>query len=114
MEEMRFSDYRIVNVALGAWLFVSAFLWPHATAEMINAALVGAAIVVIGSVGTKWPNLRFLNAALAVWLFASAYLLPTLAWGTGANSGLVAISVFLVSLIGRYGHETNTPATHGT
>ena len=63
MQHDEFSDSRIVNIALGAWLFVSSFLWLHTTAELANCALVGAAIVVVGAIGMKTQALRYLNAA---------------------------------------------------
>ncbi len=111
MRDELFSYFRIVNVTLGAWLFVSAFLWPHTTAELANAVLVGAAIIGAGVVGTRMSMIRFVNTALAIWLFASAYVLPAREWGTPANSGMVALAVFIISLLGSY---RRTPAPRQT
>ncbi len=78
--------------------------------EMVNAALVGIGIAVIGYLGTKAPMLRFLNTALAIWLFISAFVLPAASWGTGPNNALVALSVFLLSFVGSYPQRKHTAA----
>ena len=41
---------RMANVVLGIWLFISAFLWPHAPAQMANTEIVGVLCVVFGLV----------------------------------------------------------------
>lgn len=39
------SGPRYVNIALGAWVFLSAFVWPHADASFTNSWLMGVLIV---------------------------------------------------------------------
>ncbi len=90
---------RLFNVAVGIWLFFSAFIWPHTPAQMLDTALVGLAIVLIAALGTGIPRLRYANTALAVWLFVSAWVLPTRSSGTFLNDVIVALAVFIVSLI---------------
>ena len=102
MQHTQFYDFRIMDITLGAWLFISAFLWPHTTPELVNAVLVGAAIIAVGLLATRVPLVRFLNTGLACWLFVSAYVLPAKEWGTPANSGMIALAVFIISLVGTY------------
>jgi hypothetical protein len=45
------------------------------------------------------PWARYLNTVLAVWLFISAWALPTLSIATVWNNVLVAIAIFVVSLV---------------
>lgn len=90
---------RILNIILGIWLFVSAFLWMHSEAQFTNTWLVGAGITLFGLIALGAPAFRYVNTALAVWLFISVWALPILQTGTGWNNALVAIAVFVLSLI---------------
>jgi hypothetical protein len=68
---------RLANAIVGLWLFVSAFLWPHETAQRSNALGVGIVVVtaaLAGLMGQRWG--RYLNALLGGWLIVSA-----LFWG---------------------------------
>lgn len=91
---------RYLNVALGAWLFVSAFLWQHGAAEFRNAWLCGAFAVLFALVAAQLPQARYFNAVLSAWLFISAFALPHLSVATVWNHALVAIGIFAVSLTG--------------
>jgi len=93
---------RIVNIVLGIWLFVSAFIWPHSYAQMNNTWIVGVLVVVFALIATRVPEARYLNAILAVWLFISVWALPTMSVGTQWNNALVAIAIFLMSLAPGY------------
>ena len=89
---------RYLNAALGAWLFISAFVWPHAAPELANAWVVGilmfsAALIAIGS-----PPVRFVNTALAVWLFLSTLAIGGVR-GTVWNHVVVALFAFILSLM---------------
>jgi len=106
---------RITTIALGAWLFLSAFAWEQSSGQQTNALLSGAAAVVIGLVSLARPQARLFNTALAVWLFASAFAIP----GTGEamwNNTLVALAIFGLSLVpersrrtGPFGHHRRVP-----
>jgi hypothetical protein len=96
---MRSNPARIVNVVLGIWLFISAFAWPHTSQQMTNTWILGVLCVVFAIVAMSVPAVRYLNTALAVWLFISAFALPSLHAGTVWNNVLVAIAIFLVSLV---------------
>jgi len=87
-----------INIALGLWLFVSAFLWPHTQEQGVNTWIVGALAVVFAAASLRYPAARYVNAVLAVWLFISAWALPTFPVGTIWNNALVAIAMFVFSL----------------
>ena len=76
MAQEDFTTARIVNIILGIWLVVSAFLWPHSYAQMNNAWIVGVLCVAFALVAMRVPEARYLNTLLAVWLFISVWALP--------------------------------------
>jgi hypothetical protein len=90
---------RIVNVILGVWLFISAFAWPHTHAQMTNTWILGVLCVIFALVAMAVPWVRYLNTLLAIWLFISAWALPMESPGTVWNNVLVAIAIFIVSLV---------------
>jgi hypothetical protein len=98
---------RIVNVVLGAWLFISAFLWPHTAAQRTNSWVCGVLCIVFALVATTAPWARYLNTVLAIWLFISAWALPAISAATVWNNVLVAIAIFVVSLVPS--ERTTTP-----
>jgi hypothetical protein len=90
---------RIINVILGVWLFISAFAWPHTHAQMTNTWICGVLCVIFALVAMAVPWVRYLNTLLAIWLFISAWALPMESPGTVWNNVLVAIAIFIVSLV---------------
>lgn len=93
---------RIANMALGLWLFVSMFAWPHTSAQMANAALVGLFVTLTAlSAWTTGPGvrLRLFNAALGLWLLVSIGAFPTRSLATNINSAVVGVLVFALALI---------------
>ncbi len=90
-----------INVVLGIWLFISAFVWQHTTAEMTNTWILGVLCVIFALIALSAPQARYLNTALAIWLFISVWALPHDNMATMWNNALVAIAVFIVSLIPR-------------
>src|SRR5262245_35529310 len=99
---------RYLNILLGAWLFLSAFLWRHSDPQFTNTWLMGVLCVAFALTALAVPAARYLNTALAIWLFISAFALPRINNGTVWNNALSAIAIFLVSLTGR-GPEMVTP-----
>jgi hypothetical protein len=97
---------RIVNVVLGVWLFISAFAWPHTQAQMTNTWIVGVLCVIFALVSMAIPWVRYFNTVLAIWLFISAWALPNETPGTVWNNVLVAIAIFVVSLVPSTGEAT--------
>lgn len=90
---------RIVNILLGIWLFISAFIWIHTPAQMTNTWIVGLLAVLFSAIALAVPRARYLNTVLAVWLFISVWVIPTVALGTMWNNVLVAIAIFIFSLV---------------
>jgi hypothetical protein len=89
----------MINVVLGVWLFISAFAWPHSHAQHANTWILGVLCVIFALAAMAAPMARYLNTALAIWLFISAWALPTASVGTIWNNVLVAIAIFIVSLV---------------
>ncbi len=89
---------RWINLILGVWLIISAFIWPHTIEQRTNTWIVGLAIALVSLAAMADDRVRFLNTALAIWLFISAFALPSISAGTQWNNALVAIAVFIVSL----------------
>lgn len=91
---------RVLNVILGVWLFISAFIWPHSQAQMTNTWILGVLAVVFALVSMYVAaQARYLNTLLAIWLFISAFALPRVSVGTVWNNAIVAILMFVFSLI---------------
>jgi hypothetical protein len=90
---------RISMLVLGAWLFISAFLWPHTEAQRTNAWVVGALVVAASLVSARLPQARYANTVLSVWLFLSVWVLPTMMPGTVWNNLLVAVALFVASMV---------------
>jgi hypothetical protein len=91
---------RVMDVALGLWLCASAFAWPHGLPQFLNATVIGAAIVIDAVAALAGhERARFGNRALAIWLFLSNLVLPGTALSTAWNHALVAVMVFLLSMV---------------
>ena len=52
---------RWVTIAMGAWLLVSPFLWPHSTTSDANSWTVGLLIMIVGIVAVYVPLARWMN-----------------------------------------------------
>lgn len=96
--ERRIRDTPWVNMAIGAWLFMSAFLWDHGAAQRVNTAVVGALCVVVAVVALRVHAARWLNAALAAWLFVAIWVLPQQSHATWWNNTVAAICILLLSI----------------
>jgi hypothetical protein len=93
------STPRRVNVAVGLWLILSAFVWPHTAAQLVNAVLVGTACVLAASIAMRVPRVRRVNAGLALWLFFSTWVFPVQSAGTLWNHALVSLVMLVVALV---------------
>jgi hypothetical protein len=90
---------RVLNALLGFWLFVSAFMWPHTTAQFHNAWVTGMLVTVFAVAAIAGVHrARFLNFVLALWLFFSTLFLPRLSAGTAVNHMLLAVALIVTSL----------------
>ena len=89
---------RLISIALGVWLFISAFVWPHTPQQFANAWIVGLLIVAFAALSLRFEAARYVCTLIAVWLFFSNWILPTELEATAWNNIIVSISVFVASL----------------
>ncbi len=90
---------RGINIVLGAWLFISAFVWPHSAAARTNTWICGL-LAVAFAVWALWaPATRWLTTALAIWLFISTLSIFHVSEATLWNNVIVAILLFIFSLV---------------
>ena len=90
---------RWINIAVGIWLFVSAFVWPHTAAQAANSAAVGIACALAAAIALRFPMVRNVNAGLALWLFVSTWVLPVESGVTIWNNVLVSLVMLIVALV---------------
>jgi predicted ferric reductase len=91
---------RWINILLGAWLFLSAFFWPHSATQYTNTWIMGIITVVLAIIAIGAPAFRYLKTLAAVWLIISAFVLPTLSLATRWNNFFVGIVIGALSLVG--------------
>ncbi len=92
---------RLINALLGAWLFLSAFMWSHLSAQRTNGWVVGLLTVAVALAGLSGTNGRIVNAALGGWLMISAILLPRLMPATFVNHVVAGAAIVFVALVAR-------------
>jgi hypothetical protein len=90
---------RYANLALGAWLLISAFLWPHSPAQFRNTWSVASLCIVVATLGVGVPALRRGNTVLGLWCLASAFITSSLGWLTVLNNAVVGAAIVLFSLV---------------
>lgn len=91
--------FRGANVLFGLWLVLSAFLWAHTRASETNTWVVGLAVAAVAMIAMSVPRVRLLNTILSAWLFISSIWLFDAASGATWNNAVVAIAVFVLSLL---------------
>ena len=107
---MRISPPRLLTIALGVWLFFSAFIWPHSQSQFANAWIVGLLIIAFGAVSLRVDAARYGCTILGVWLFFSNWLLPTQYEATAWNNIIVSVAMFVASLsTGSRAESTGVP-----
>lgn len=102
-----------ISILMGAWLLLSAFIWPHNVDARINSAICGALVAVFAALSPRYPVLRFVNTLLSVWIFVAAFALPHSNGWSVWNNAIVALIVFLTSFVprgteGRFGRRRAT------
>lgn len=98
---MEHRDARYLNILLGIWLFISAFVWRHSSAQLTNTWIMGVITIVAAWVATRVPPVRFVNTAVGFWLIISSFALPRISAVTTWNNLLVGIVITVLSLVGR-------------
>jgi hypothetical protein len=88
------------NLAVAAWLLLSAFALPHSPG---SAALTGLTAVLVGTFAVAspgLPGLRFVNALLAFFALGwAALLMPDMGGIARVHNALLAAVVCALSLI---------------
>ena len=97
-----FMAARVLNLLIGVWLFISAFVWPHTVAARTNTWILGVLSVVVALIAMAQPMARWLNTLAAIWLFFSTLAISHTTQATVINNIIVAIVVFILSFIGSY------------
>ena len=90
---------RWVNLIVGLWLIVSAFVWPHNTVQLVNALLVGTGCAVAAVYATRTPHFRYVNVGLGLWLYASGWFVPVAQTATLNNHAIVSAIMVLIALV---------------
>jgi hypothetical protein len=88
---------RVINLVLGIWLFLSAFIWTHTPAQFNNAWIVGLASALAAAIAMRADELRCVNLLLAIWLLISAWGLRTITPATFWNDVIVGIAMLLAA-----------------
>jgi len=91
---------RYLNIIVGIWLFISAFVWRHSAAQFTNTWIMGIIVVAIAAIALAWPAIRYLNTLAGAWLIISAFALPAIMAGTRWNNFIVGVVVVVLSLAG--------------
>jgi hypothetical protein len=90
---------RIFNVLIGTWLFLSAFAWPHQSAQGFSALVCGVLTVLFALATIYLPNVCSLTAATAVLLFMTSIASATRLDRTLWHNAVIAIAIFVAALL---------------
>ena len=88
---------RYANLALGLWLFVSAFLWPHSSFAFAASWIMGGCIAMTAFAAIWAPPARYFNVLLGAmslgWQLTAASNEPlTLVHGVVISGLVIALS----------------------
>ena len=89
---------RYLNIIVGLWLFISAFVWPHSAAQFTNTWIMGIIVAAVAAIALAWPAIRYLNTLAGAWLIISAFAMPAVTSGTRWNNFIVGVVVVVLSL----------------
>lgn len=89
---------RVLNVVLGLWLVLSAFVWYHAPPSRLATVILGALCALFALLSFVRPAVRYLNIALSIVLFFLSFSLAGPENATVWNNFFVACMVFILSL----------------
>lgn len=67
---------RLINMAIGTWVFVAAFAFHNPPAQFVSMLILGLLVIAV-EVGAMWSNsFRYLDMVLGLYLAISGYILP--------------------------------------
>jgi SPW repeat-containing protein len=89
---------RVLNVIIGIWLVISAFLWSHGHFQTNNTWICGVlcAVFAVAAGSRGWS--RYLNTLLAIWLFISTWVVSDISPRSTLNNLAVSIAIFVLSI----------------
>ena len=90
---------RLLNAALGAWLFASTFVWPRVGATGFNVWLVGLLVVASALSAIYVPAARYGTMILAGWLLFTAVEQVHRSTPLALHDAVLAIAIFVVALV---------------
>ncbi|MBS2031897.1 MAG: hypothetical protein JST54_28630 [Deltaproteobacteria bacterium] len=102
---------RFVNIIVGAWLFISAFVWVHRGAEFSNTWITGVLAVIFAVLALTWSAARWLNTLLAIWLVIGTLAFHAASPVTLWNNLICAAVLFVASLSPEPEEGTLAPPT---
>jgi SPW repeat len=90
---------RFIEMAVGAWVFLSAFVLAQSDSTRTNSWVCGALVVLFAIIALRAPTARFVNTSIAVWLFITSFSFPHVSEATVWNNWICAVVIFFVSLV---------------
>jgi hypothetical protein len=101
---------RVAVLVLAVWVLFSGNALAHTRPNQINSAAVGAALFFFGAIAIRHEWARYVTLALGIWLFAFTAIIgradPVIFW----NNAMVALAVFVLSLVGGERHRVVGPS----
>jgi hypothetical protein len=89
---------RTLNMLLGQWLVLSAFLWRHDHPQLTDTVVVGVLASAIAFLAVTYPSARRWNLLLSAWLLVATLSMPHQAV-TAWNNVLVAVAMFALAIV---------------
>ncbi len=68
---------RALQVGLGAWVLLTAFLWPHSRVQASLAVGAGALTVLLSLVALRYSPIRLLLGLVGGWLIVGSFMPPS-------------------------------------
>lgn len=86
------------SAAIGAWVLLSSFLWPHTPAQRASTFVAGLLCIAFSLLAMAFPPARWLNTAVAIWLIVSMWFLPHDSLTTETSNTVAGVAMFLFSV----------------
>ena len=90
---------RYANMAIGCWLVLSAFLWPHSANEQAGAWGSGVLIFLFAVWSLMNPTMRFATGLTGAWLAVTTLFVHTISRATAINHVICGVAVVLLALV---------------
>lgn len=100
VKDMDIEPARYVNMAIGGWLMLSAFLWHHSEPQFIMTILVGSVLAIVAPFELGSPLVRRITAAAGVALVLATIGLPRTSMATFWHNLLFGLAVIGISFFG--------------